>query len=91
MTGRNGIRRQLGPMPRVHLETAIGQFAGTIALVNGEVDPRTWISGSRQRSGIALPTALNARISVIPLDRHSSPATQTRVQTRGVTGCGASV
>src|ERR1022692_398889 len=31
-------RRQLGPMPRVHLETAIGQFAGTIALVSGEVD-----------------------------------------------------
>jgi uncharacterized protein (DUF885 family) len=31
-------RRQLGPMPRVHLETAIEQFAGTIALVSGEVD-----------------------------------------------------
>jgi uncharacterized protein (DUF885 family) len=30
-------RRQLGPMPRVHLETAVGQFAGTIALVSGEV------------------------------------------------------
>jgi len=36
-----GARRQLGvlgSMPRVHLETAIGQFAGTIALVSGEVD-----------------------------------------------------
>jgi uncharacterized protein (DUF885 family) len=31
-------RRQLGLMPRVHLETAIGQFAGTIALVSGQVD-----------------------------------------------------
>jgi uncharacterized protein (DUF885 family) len=31
-------RRQLGPMPRVHLETAIGQFAGTIALISGEID-----------------------------------------------------
>jgi uncharacterized protein (DUF885 family) len=31
-------RRQLGPMPRVHLETAIEQFAGTIALVSGEID-----------------------------------------------------
>jgi hypothetical protein len=31
-------RRQLGSMPRVHLETAIGQFAGTIALVSGQVD-----------------------------------------------------
>ena len=27
-------RRQLGAMPRVHLETAIGQFDGTIALVS---------------------------------------------------------
>ena len=31
-------RRQLGAMPRVHLETAIGQFGGTIALVGGQVD-----------------------------------------------------
>ena len=33
-----GARRLLGPMPQVHLETAIGQFSGTIALVTGEVD-----------------------------------------------------
>jgi uncharacterized protein (DUF885 family) len=31
-------RRQLGPMPRVHLETAIRQFAGTIALVSRQID-----------------------------------------------------
>src|ERR1700744_4367751 len=31
-------RRQLGAMPRVHLETAIGQFDGTIALVSNEID-----------------------------------------------------
>jgi uncharacterized protein (DUF885 family) len=31
-------RRQLGSMPRVHLETAIGQFNGTIALVSMQVD-----------------------------------------------------
>jgi len=31
-------RRQLGSMPRVHLETAIGQFDGTIALVSKEID-----------------------------------------------------
>jgi uncharacterized protein (DUF885 family) len=31
-------RGQLGSMPRVHLETAIGQFAGTIALVSSEID-----------------------------------------------------
>ena len=31
-------RRQLGPMPRVHVETAIGQFDGTIALVSNQID-----------------------------------------------------
>jgi uncharacterized protein (DUF885 family) len=31
-------RRQLGRMPRVHLETAIGQFDGTVALVSKEID-----------------------------------------------------
>ena len=33
-------RRQLGAMPRVHLETAIGQFDGAIALVDKEVERR---------------------------------------------------
>ena len=33
-----GARRQLGQMPRVHLETAIGQFDGTIALVSNQID-----------------------------------------------------
>jgi uncharacterized protein (DUF885 family) len=32
------VRSQLGAMPEVHLETAIGQFAGTIDLVESEVD-----------------------------------------------------
>jgi uncharacterized protein (DUF885 family) len=31
-------RDQLGSMPKVHLETAIGQFTGTIRLVTDEVD-----------------------------------------------------
>jgi uncharacterized protein (DUF885 family) len=31
-------RRQLGAMPRVHLETAIGQFDGTITLVRNGID-----------------------------------------------------
>jgi uncharacterized protein (DUF885 family) len=31
-------RSQLGEMPKVHLETAIGQFAGTIELVRSEID-----------------------------------------------------
>jgi uncharacterized protein (DUF885 family) len=33
-----GARGQLGAMPQVHLETAIGQFDGTIALVRDEID-----------------------------------------------------
>ena len=33
-----GARRQLGRMPRVHLETAIGQLDGTIALVSNQLD-----------------------------------------------------
>jgi uncharacterized protein (DUF885 family) len=31
------VRRELGAMPRVHLETAIGQFDGAIALVDEQV------------------------------------------------------
>ena len=31
-------RAQLGPMPKVHLETAIGQFDGTIKLIASQVD-----------------------------------------------------
>lgn len=31
-------RGHLGPMPRVHIETAISQFDGVIALVTGEID-----------------------------------------------------
>jgi len=31
-------RALLGPMPQVALETAIGQFGGTIAMVKGEID-----------------------------------------------------
>ena len=31
-------REQLGRMPRVHLETAIGQFDGTIALISNQID-----------------------------------------------------
>jgi uncharacterized protein (DUF885 family) len=31
-------RTQLGVMPKVHLETAVGQFAGTIALIQSEID-----------------------------------------------------
>jgi uncharacterized protein (DUF885 family) len=33
-----GARGLLGPMPEVHLETALGQFDGTIAMITGEID-----------------------------------------------------
>jgi uncharacterized protein (DUF885 family) len=33
-----GVRGLLGPMPQVHLETAIGQFGGTISFVTSEID-----------------------------------------------------
>src|SRR5207244_2759056 len=34
----DALRANLGDMPRVHVETAIGQFAGAIGLIAGEVD-----------------------------------------------------
>ncbi len=57
-------RRQLGPMPRVHLETAIGQFDGTIALVGREIDAALEADGSTPRCarqlGQVRPAALAA-------------------------------
>ncbi|HMD26067.1 MAG TPA: DUF885 domain-containing protein [Streptosporangiaceae bacterium] len=58
-------RRQLGAMPRVHLETAIGQFDGAIVLVGREVDgalaavPSSGPS-SGQRLAEVRPAALEA-------------------------------
>jgi uncharacterized protein (DUF885 family) len=34
----DAVRRSLGDLPRVHTETAIGQFAGATALLTGEFD-----------------------------------------------------
>ena len=58
-------RRQLEGMPRVHLETAIGQFDGTIKLAGGEVDAALRrAGGQRQAAAAALgkvrPAALEA-------------------------------
>jgi len=54
-------RRQLGAMPRVHLETAIGQFDGTIALVGKELDAAlTAAPGSEPRLAKVRPAALEA-------------------------------
>ena len=44
-----GARNLLGPMPRVHLETAIGQFTGTISLVTKEIDQA--LEDAQHRSG----------------------------------------
>jgi uncharacterized protein (DUF885 family) len=54
-------RRQLGAMPRVHLETAIGQFDGTIALVDQEISAALAAAPScRPRLAEVRPAALEA-------------------------------
>ena len=57
-------RRQLGRMPRVHLETAIGQFGGTIALISNEIDAALEVAGSAPQCAARLaqvrPAALEA-------------------------------
>ena len=54
-------RRQLGAMPRVHLETAIGQFDGTIALVDQEINAALAAAPScRPRLAEVRPAALEA-------------------------------
>jgi uncharacterized protein (DUF885 family) len=54
-------RRQLGAMPRVHLETAIGQFDGTIALVDQQINAALAAAPScRPRLAEVRPAALEA-------------------------------
>ena len=57
-------RGQLGRMPRVHLETAIGQFDGTIALVSSQLDAALEVEGSAPQCAARLaqvrPAALEA-------------------------------
>jgi uncharacterized protein (DUF885 family) len=57
-------RAQLGAMPRVHVETAIGQFDGTIALVSKEIDAALEVAGSTPQCATRLaevrPAALEA-------------------------------
>jgi hypothetical protein len=56
-----GARDLLGAMPRVHLETAISQFAGTISVVSGEIDAalRAAPGGTAQIEAVR-PAALTA-------------------------------
>ena len=54
-------RRQLGSMPRVHLETAITQFGGTIALVSDQIDAALEAAPQcAARLGQVRPAALEA-------------------------------
>jgi uncharacterized protein (DUF885 family) len=54
-------RRKLGRMPRVHLETAIGQFDGTIELVSDQVDAALEAApGSARQMAQVRPAALEA-------------------------------
>jgi uncharacterized protein (DUF885 family) len=50
-------REALGPMPRVHLETAISQFDGTIGLVTDEVDAVLGQAAGAGPTGAAAVTA----------------------------------
>jgi len=54
-------RERLGSMPRVHLETAIGQFSGTIGLVSAEIDCALEAEpGCGGQIGAVRPAALEA-------------------------------
>jgi uncharacterized protein (DUF885 family) len=54
-------RRQLGRMPRVHTETAMAQFDGTIALVSTQLDAALEpVPGSAARLAAVRPAALEA-------------------------------
>ncbi|HEX6521781.1 MAG TPA: DUF885 domain-containing protein [Streptosporangiaceae bacterium] len=54
-------RSQLGPMPRVHIETALGQFSGTIKLVTDAIDEALAAEPSHAaRIGEVRPAALEA-------------------------------
>ena len=54
-------RQELGPMPRVHLETAITQFSGTITLVTEVVDAALRDAPGRESDIAAVrPAALDA-------------------------------
>jgi uncharacterized protein (DUF885 family) len=56
-----GVRRLLGAMPQVHLETAIGQFTGTIAVITGEIDAALVAApGSEAQIAAVRPAALEA-------------------------------
>jgi uncharacterized protein (DUF885 family) len=56
-----GARGLLGPMPRIHLETAIDQLAGTIRLVNDEIDAALRDApGSAAQIDAVRPAALEA-------------------------------
>ncbi len=54
-------RALLGRMPKVHLETAVGQFSGTIRLVTAEIDAALDLAPGRRREIEAVrPAALEA-------------------------------
>jgi hypothetical protein len=57
----HAARQQLGPMPRVHLETAITQFGGTITMIGTAIDAALQgAPGCAARIGEVRPAALQA-------------------------------
>jgi uncharacterized protein (DUF885 family) len=53
-------RDGLGAMPKVHIETAINQFAGTITLITDEIDAALRKAGGSAAVDAARPAALTA-------------------------------
>jgi uncharacterized protein (DUF885 family) len=53
-------RDSLGAMPKVHIETAITQFTGTIKLITGEIDAALRKTGGAAAVDAARPAALAA-------------------------------
>jgi len=51
----SAARATLGRMPKVHLETAIGQFGGAIGLVTEEGERRAAPGGQQRRGYPGLP------------------------------------
>jgi uncharacterized protein (DUF885 family) len=53
-------RDSLGPMPKVHIETAIAQFGGTIKLITDEIDAALRKAGDSAAVDATRPAALTA-------------------------------
>lgn len=58
-------RSVLGPMPRIHIETALGQFAGTARLIGAELDRALQATSTGRTGGAGEREAGRARSEVL--------------------------